>query len=175
MGRLADAANTYQRYLTDPATGAERVAEVKELLIKLETELTILTVHVTPHGSEVSIDGGPFVPVGSSLQLRVRPGTHTIRLKKGAAASTTDLNTFEGEARDVVLALEEVPNAPAPPPQKAARSRTGLARRSHATARPTATAASVASRRSPAPRSSRMSRAARSTTKRRRPRSPRST
>ena len=25
MGRLADAANTYQRYLTDPATGSERV------------------------------------------------------------------------------------------------------------------------------------------------------
>jgi hypothetical protein len=119
MGRLADAANTYQRYLADPATGADRVQEVKELLLKLDTELTILTVHVTPHGTEVSVDAGPFVPVGSSLQLRVRPGTHTIRLKKGAAASTTDLNTFEGEARDVVLALEEVPNAPAPPPQKA--------------------------------------------------------
>src|SRR6476660_410551 len=33
MGRTADAANTYQRYLTDPATGPERVAEVKELLL----------------------------------------------------------------------------------------------------------------------------------------------
>ena len=119
MGRIADAANTYQRYLADPATGADRVQEVKELLIKLDTELTILTVHVTPHGTEVSVDAGPFVPVGSSLQLRVRPGTHTIRLRKGAAASTTDLNSFEGEARDVVLALEEAPNAPAPPPQQA--------------------------------------------------------
>jgi tetratricopeptide (TPR) repeat protein len=27
MGRLADAANTYQRYLADPATGPERIAE----------------------------------------------------------------------------------------------------------------------------------------------------
>ncbi|HEX7704042.1 MAG TPA: hypothetical protein VF403_25040 [Kofleriaceae bacterium] len=119
MGRLADAANTYQRYLADPATGADRMQEVKELLIKLDNELTILTVHVAPHGTEVSVDAGPFVPVGSSLQLRVRAGTHTIRLRRGAAASTTDLNTFEGEARDVVLALEEAPNAPAPPAQKA--------------------------------------------------------
>jgi hypothetical protein len=117
MGRLADAANTYERYLADPAASAEHVPEVKELLIKLDARLTLLTVHVTPHGTEVSIDAGPFVAVGSSLQLRVRPGTHTIRLRKGAAASTTDLNSFEGEARDVVLALEPAPNAP--PLQKA--------------------------------------------------------
>src|SRR5262249_1134767 len=63
MGRLADAANTYQRYLTDPATGVERVAEVKDLLIKLDEQLTILTVRVSPHGSEISIDGGPFISV----------------------------------------------------------------------------------------------------------------
>ena len=48
MGRLADAANTYQRYLVDPATGAERVAEVKELLLRLDEQLTILTVRVFP-------------------------------------------------------------------------------------------------------------------------------
>jgi hypothetical protein len=114
MGRLADAANTYQRYLADPATGADRVQEVKELLLKLDLQLTILTVHVTPKGVDISVDGGPFVTVGSSLQLRVRSGTHTVRLKKGAATSSTDLNTFEGESRDVVLALPDAPAAPAP-------------------------------------------------------------
>ena len=46
MGRLADAANTYQRYLLDPSTGAERVAEVKEILLRLDEQLTILTVRV---------------------------------------------------------------------------------------------------------------------------------
>ena len=106
MGRTADAANTYQRYLGDPATGAERVAEVKELLIKLDDQLTILTVHVTPHGSEVSIDAGPFVPVGSSLQTRIRPGTHTIRIRNGAATNAVDLNSFEGESRDVALEVK---------------------------------------------------------------------
>src|SRR5512138_2766396 len=58
MGRLADAANTYQRYLTDPATGPERIGEVKQVLVDLDAKLTLLTVRVTPHGSEVSIDAG---------------------------------------------------------------------------------------------------------------------
>jgi hypothetical protein len=114
MGRLADAANSYQRYLEDPATGSERVAEVKELLIKLDAQLTILTVHVLPHGAEVSIDAGPFVPVGSSLQTRIRPGTHTIRLRKGATIATSDLNSFEGETKE--LSLQVVEETPTPPP-----------------------------------------------------------
>ena len=124
MGRTADAANTYQRYLSDPATGAERVGEVKELLIKLDAQLTILTVHVTPHGSEVSIDAGPFVPVGSSLQTRIRPGTHTIRIRNGGAINAVDLNSFEGESKDVTLEVKPeppAPNAPPAPPQPAAK------------------------------------------------------
>jgi hypothetical protein len=119
MGRTADAANTYQRYLSDPATGAERVGEVKELLIKLDSQLTILTVHVTPHGSEVSIDAGPFVPVGSSLQTRIRPGTHTIRIRNGSAINSVDLNSFEGETRDVALEAQaptQTPTSPTPTP-----------------------------------------------------------
>ena len=115
MGRTADAANTYQRYLGDPATGAERVGEVKELLIKLDAQLTILTVHVTPHGSEVSIDAGPFVPVGSSLQTRIRPGTHSIRIRNGSATNAVDFNSFEGETRDVALEVTTQTQTPTTP------------------------------------------------------------
>jgi hypothetical protein len=119
MGRLADAANTYQRYLTDPATGSERVEEVKKLLLSLDEKLTVLTVRVQPHGSELSIDAGPFVPVGSSLQTRVRPGPHAIRIRKGAAVSELDINSFEGEAKDVTATVHDEPApalAPAPTP-----------------------------------------------------------
>jgi len=116
MGRLADAANTYQRYLTDPSTGSERIAEVKRLLLSLDEQLTILTVRVQPHGSELSIDAGPFVPVGSSLQTRVRPGPHAIRIRKAAASSELDVNTFEGENRDVTAAVQEEPATPTPAP-----------------------------------------------------------
>lgn len=113
MGRRADAANTYQRYLADPATGAARVAEVKQLLLELDAQLTILNVRVTPRGAEVSIDGGPFIPVGSSLQTRVRPGIHLVRVRQGAAIGEVTVNGFEGETKEVAAAAPV--DAPAPP------------------------------------------------------------
>ncbi len=118
MGRLADAANTYQRYLLDPSTGAERVAEVKEILLRLDEQLTILTIRVAPRGSDISIDGGPFIPVGSSLLTRVRPGIHLVRIRKDAASNELTINGFEGENKEVLAALKvEIVGAilPAPP------------------------------------------------------------
>jgi hypothetical protein len=116
MGRLADAANTYQRYLTDPATGAERVAEVKDLLLQLDAQLTILTVRVSPRGSEISIDGGPFIPVGSSLVTRVRTGLHLVRIRKDDLASELTVNGFEGENKEVASTAQPVVPDPAKPP-----------------------------------------------------------
>jgi len=118
MGRLADAANTYQRYLLDPATGAERVAEVKELLLRLDEQLTILTVRVFPSGSDISIDAGPFIPVGSSLLTRVRPGIHLVRVKKDKASNEVTVNGFEGEIKEVsaTVQLDAIDTAPPPVP-----------------------------------------------------------
>jgi hypothetical protein len=116
MGRLADAANTYQRYLLDPATGLERVAEVKDLLLGLDEQLTILTVRVSPRGAELSLDAGPFIPIGSSLLTRVRPGIHLVRIRKGDQSNEVTVNGFEGERKDVSAALPGVVAEVTPPP-----------------------------------------------------------
>jgi hypothetical protein len=122
MGRLADAANTYQRYLTDPKSGSERIAEVKELLIRLDTELTILTIRVFPRGSDISVDAGPFIPVGSSLVTRVRPGIHLVRIRKDAQSNEVSINGFEGETKEVAAALTiDVKEPVAPPPTVATK------------------------------------------------------
>lgn len=110
MGRLADAANTYQRYLADPTTGPERVEEVKTLLVELDKQLTLLTVRVQPKGSDLSIDGGPFIAVGSSLVARVRPGIHLVRVRNGSATGEVTVNGFEGELKDITATVP----APAP-------------------------------------------------------------
>jgi len=107
MGRTADAANTYQRYLLDPATGAERVAEVKTLLLDLDDKLTILTVRVSPRGSDISIDGGPFISVGSTLQTRVRPGVHLVRIRRGDGLDEKNLTGFPGETKEFPIQLAE--------------------------------------------------------------------
>jgi hypothetical protein len=124
MGRFADAANTYQRYLTDPATGPERVAEVKQVIVDLDQKLTLLTVRVQPHGSEVSIDAGPFVAVGTALVTRVRPGIHLVRVRNRLATGEVTVNGFEGEAKDISLTAvatvsqgsNTTPPAEPPPP-----------------------------------------------------------
>ncbi len=114
MGRLADAANTYQRYL---ATGRERVAEVKELLNKLDEQLTILTVRVAPRRSSISIDAGSFIPVGSTLVTRVRPGLHLVRVRNGDKIGEITINGFEGETKEVLASVEvETPIDPRIPP-----------------------------------------------------------
>lgn len=115
MGRLADAANTYQRYLTDPATGPERVAEVKDLLLKLDQQLTILTIRVAPRLSTISIDAGSFIPVGSTLITRVRPGLHLIRIRNSDKWGEVTVNGFEGENKEVLASIQlEVPIEPPP-------------------------------------------------------------
>jgi tetratricopeptide (TPR) repeat protein len=113
LGRLADAANTYQRYLADPATSGER-GEVKELLLRLDEQLCVLTVHVAPHGSEVSLDGGPFVAVGETLTTRVRPGIHLARIRNGEQAAELTINAFAGEAKDAQLAVRDAPEREGP-------------------------------------------------------------
>lgn len=116
MGRNADAANTYQRYLLDPATGPERAAEVKQILNTLDAELTILTVKVTPRGSEISIDGGPFIAVGVSLMTRVRAGIHLVRIRKGEDMAEQTVNGFEGENKEVNMVLAAPTPTPTPNP-----------------------------------------------------------
>ena len=114
MGRFADAANTYQRYLLDPATGPERVAEVKALLLRLDEQLTILTIRVTPRGSELSLDAGPFIAVGTSLQTRVRPGIHLVRVRSGAQTTEQTVNGFDGEVKEVTATVVPAPVVTAP-------------------------------------------------------------
>lgn len=117
MGRLADAANTYQRYLADPATGTERIAEVKKLLLDLDAQLTLLTVRVSPKDAEVSIDGGPFIAVGTSFVARVRPGLHLVRARKGDATAEVTVNGFEGEVKEISASVpESTPTKPADKP-----------------------------------------------------------
>ena len=117
MGRAADAANTYQRYINAPGSGVDRSAEVRPLLAQLDAQLTILEVHVSPRASDISIDAGPFLPVGSTLVTRVRAGIHLVRIRHGRKSAEISVNGFEGETKEVAAALPvEVDAAPPPTP-----------------------------------------------------------
>ncbi len=107
LGRNADAANTFQLYIEDPETKVDRLAEVKARLLALDEQLVVTRVVVEPTSVDVSIDGGPWVPVGQRLLTRLTPGIHMLRGRKdGYAIGELTMNTFEGESRDVALKLE---------------------------------------------------------------------
>lgn len=105
MGRLADAANTYQRYLAAPDNDAGRAREAKDLLAALDEQLTVLDLRVAPRGAALSIDGGPFVAVGGALRTRVRPGLHLVRIRSGAQQDELLINGFEGERKELAATL----------------------------------------------------------------------
>jgi hypothetical protein len=86
-------------------------------MLRLDEQLTILTVRVFPSGSDVSIDAGPFIPVGSSLLTRVRPGIHLVRVRKDKSANEVTVNGFEGEIKDVSAAVKlDAAETPTPTP-----------------------------------------------------------
>ena len=119
MGRIADVANTYQRYLADPANGNERVTEVKELLSQLDEQLTVLVIRVGPRGAEISVDGGPFVEVADALITRVRAGIHAVRLRTGGQITELTVSGVEGETKEVA-APTQVTEPPGTPPRSPA-------------------------------------------------------
>src|SRR5262249_58645310 len=107
MGRLADAANTYERYLEDPRTGAERVSEVKQLLNNLDRQVALLVVQVTPPGADVSIDGGPWTTIGATLTTRVEAGAHAVFARKaGLEDAEAKVDGAKGQRTQVTLALK---------------------------------------------------------------------
>jgi hypothetical protein len=109
MGRLADAANTYQKYLGDPTVGTDRLAEVRKILDDLDKQLVLLTISVTPAGASVTIDDGPAEVIGASLVIRVAPGKHTIRARAfGHDDGLEEFDAAAGTRRTVALSLSRV-------------------------------------------------------------------
>jgi hypothetical protein len=119
MGRLAEAANVYQEYIGDPATTAERLAEVKKILRELDAKLVLLTVAISPAGAEVSIDGRPWQPVAGELVTRVTPGQRLVRARgPGLEPAERPVTGGPGESRRIALRLTPSPS-PAPTPSPA--------------------------------------------------------
>ncbi len=107
MGRLAEAANVYQRYMADPATTADRVGEVKQILNDLDRQLVLLTIEVTPSGTDVSIDDGPWTSTAGALVTRVMPGKHVLRGRKaGLDPAEVEIEGKAGEKRTATVALK---------------------------------------------------------------------
>ena len=81
LGRNADAANTYQRYLDAPDTDPTRRPEIEDLLVELDKGLARLGLHITPADAEMQLNLGEWTSSRRPV-VRVGPGTFQIKVRR---------------------------------------------------------------------------------------------
>lgn len=102
LGRFADAADAYDRYLeTAPSDDPSR-AEVEKALADVLPKVGTLRVKLEGNAS-VALDGHS-VAVEHLDKVRVMPGSHTLGANFGSELATSDVKVAAGETLDVVLA-----------------------------------------------------------------------
>ena len=115
LGRDADAANAYQRYLEDSGTDPKRRAEVEKLIAKIDKTVGRVELTVTPSDAQVAIDDDDWLHVVRAAKWRVTPGHHEIHARRdGYDAGTKSIDVAAGESAAITLALAETPKPVAP-------------------------------------------------------------
>jgi len=134
LGRHAEAANAYQRYLDDPGAESARRAEVTKILATLDKQLGVVAITTDPFDSEVQVAGWSpgWIPPGADSWLpapqvtrwRVVPGPFTVRARRAGHVDGQEIGSVNAGQRatvKVTLAIEEKkPDPVAPPPDVAA-------------------------------------------------------
>jgi hypothetical protein len=117
LGRNAEAANAYQRYLDDPEADPARVSEVGDVLATLDRVLGRVQLGVaasTPDDTEISINGGEWLPLSQAKLLRVDPGAYQLAARRdGFAPVELSGNVAAGELVEAQLQLIALPPEPA--------------------------------------------------------------
>lgn len=116
LGRNAEAANTYQRYLRSADSDPARSAEIERILAALDLKVGKLRIELDDPQLRVRLDGKLETEPGEWLAVRVEPGTTTIvGEKEGAPLITREVGIRAGESRTVRLGKPDPPKiAPAP-------------------------------------------------------------
>jgi hypothetical protein len=109
LGRSADAANVYARYLTAPDVAADRVKEVTKILGELDRSVGQLAITVQPGDAEIAIGDGPYQPASQLARWRASPGTVTVRARKeGFDPGQIDVKVRKGKTSAVALSLTAI-------------------------------------------------------------------
>ena len=82
LGRNADAANTYQRYLDAADADAAKRPLVEKELAELDPKLGIIEIRASLADAELQIGDEPWHPAAELSRYRVEPGKITIHARK---------------------------------------------------------------------------------------------
>jgi hypothetical protein len=116
LGRDAEAADAYERYLVDGKPDAKRRTEVQAILKEITARLGKLRIEVNEPGARVLVDGKVVGESPQAITKRVEPGTHTVVAEKqGYPAAAATVQIAAGQERVVELRLVQ-PGPPSPTP-----------------------------------------------------------
>jgi hypothetical protein len=115
LGRKADAANTYQRYLEAPDADPAKRAEVTSVVAELDRSVGRLEITVAPADAEVQLNDEDWTPASTAGRYRVAPGTITVRARcPKYKPDERQVKVAAGEAMPLAFALDEIPAPEAP-------------------------------------------------------------
>jgi hypothetical protein len=106
LGRDAEAADLYEKYLASAKPTAARRAEVEAILSELSQRLAKLRIQVNEAGARVLVDGKPVGESPQPVTMRVEAGTHTVVAEKeGFSTAVTTVDLAGGQSRTIELQL----------------------------------------------------------------------
>jgi hypothetical protein len=109
LGRIADAANAFQRFVDAPDAEAKLKPDIVKAIADLDKKVGLLELTANPADAQVQVNDGEFMsPV--RRQYRVPEGSVTITAKKeGYRTETRTLSAKAGEKQTVELGLSLLP------------------------------------------------------------------
>jgi len=110
LGRKADAANTYQRYLDAPDADPAKRAEVATAVAELDRSVGRLEITVAPADAELQLNDDDWTPASIAQRYRVPAGTITVRARcPRYKPAERRVQIAAGEAVPVAFTLDEIP------------------------------------------------------------------
>jgi hypothetical protein len=110
LGRKADAANTYQRYLDAPDADPAKRAEVTRAIAELDQAVGRLELTVTPADAELQFNDEDWTPASTARRYRVAPGTMTVRARcPRYKPDERQVRVTAGQTVPIAFTLDEIP------------------------------------------------------------------
>jgi len=113
LGRNADAANTYQRYLDAKDTDPARRGEITQILAEIDKTVGKLEISSTPPDAEIQVNDDDWSPAAATRQWRVQAGPFSVRARRdGFQAETKSAQISPGDKAAIVFQLTELKKDP---------------------------------------------------------------
>jgi hypothetical protein len=110
LGRDAEAANTYQKYLDAADTDPNRKAEIDTVLAELDTRLAHIVMVVQPADAEIQFNLGEWMPATNARDWRLAPGSFRVKAtRSGYAPAERRGDALVGVVTNVTINLIEEP------------------------------------------------------------------